>query len=84
MVWKYPALYAQLARLCSNVQVYLVENSVYNNYNFAKNKERLMVNCIMELAIQYHAEKSKVLDTSKLLFSENDHLSFEEAESLHA
>lgn len=38
IVWKYPLLYTNFASLTSDVEVYMLENAIFNTYSFAKNK----------------------------------------------
>lgn len=60
-MWKYPALYATFAKLCSNIQSFLIENAAFNCYSFGKSKEKLMVSSLLELALQYHLEKDRLI-----------------------
>lgn len=71
IVWKYPVLYDHFAKLCSKVQVLIMENATFNSYSFGKNKERLMVNCLLELATLYQEECNKIFDRVGLILTHN-------------
>lgn len=69
IVWKYPVLFNSFTKLCSHVQMYLVDNTLYNSYHFGKNKERLIISSLLELGIQYHQEKDRQLSEISKLFN---------------
>lgn len=69
-MWKYPAIYHALTKLCSNIQIFLLQTVLYNSYSFAKCKERLMVGCLIELSVQYHGEVDRELSAIAMLLAQ--------------
>lgn len=57
------------SKLCTEVQMYMVEGVVYNGYNFGKYRERVMVGALLELGVGYQGARDRVVGEIRRLFT---------------
>ena len=72
LYWQYPTIVYHCSRMCALLHQFLLEETAYNLYPFAKLQEKLMVNGLISLASSYHkACDSMISSLSSLLEEQN-------------